>query len=136
MRWMRRFGFVAAMVAAVAFGAGQQASAAVPPANVGWLYTASGSGAAFFDADLTGCPSMEKITVCDNTSDGRGIVAVVTGTHPEGGSVGVIIRDPSNNGSCAADYRNYFADGYYVYVTVCEYWDGNEGNCAYGRGVS
>ncbi|WP_237405199.1 hypothetical protein [Actinacidiphila reveromycinica] len=124
------------MIAALAFGASEQASAAVPPANVGWLYTTSGSGAVFFDADLSGYPSMEKITVCDNRSDGRGIVATLTGTDPEGGSVGVIIRDPSNNGTCTADYRNYFADGYYVYVGVCEYWGDNEANCAYGTGVA
>ncbi|WP_240796251.1 hypothetical protein [Streptomyces sp. RFCAC02] len=127
---------MAAAVAALTFGTGGQASAAVPPHNVGWLYTASGSGAAFFDADLDGWPSFEKVTVCDNTSDGRGVVVTLVGTAPNGDNMFVITRDPSNNGSCTADSGNLFADGYYVYVTVCEYWGDNEANCRYGTGVA
>lgn len=55
------------------------------PKNVGWLYTQSATGAVFFDADLAGYSSYEKITVCDNKSDGRGIRASLVGTHPNGG---------------------------------------------------
>ncbi|GAA2460618.1 hypothetical protein GCM10010405_51240 [Streptomyces macrosporus] len=90
---------------------GAQANAAEPPRNVGRLYTVGSSGAVFFDADLADHSSMEKITVCDNKSDGRGIVATVTGTDPRGGGMAVILRNPSNNGSCTADYDNLFADG-------------------------
>jgi hypothetical protein len=136
MRWVRRFSLVVATVLAVVFGVGTQANAAEPPQNVGWLYTEGGSGAVFFDADLAGYPSMEKITVCDNDSNDRGVVAILTGTDPRGGNMAVILRDPSNNGSCTPDYENFFADGFYVYVTVCEYWGNNEDNCRSARGVA
>ncbi|WP_129840190.1 hypothetical protein [Streptomyces sp. RFCAC02] len=136
MRWLRRFGFMAAAVAAVVFGMGGQANAAVPPKNSGWVYTLSGSGATFFDADLAGYPSYEKYTVCDNTSDGRGIIATFVGTSPSGYAIDRELRDPSNNGDCAAASGNFFADGYYVYITVCEYYGDNYVNCRQGTGVA
>ncbi|WEH14010.1 hypothetical protein [Streptomyces sp. VNUA24] len=136
MKWVRRVSLVVCTVSALVFGVGTQANAAVPPQNVGWLYTEGGSGAVFFDADLAGYPSMEKITVCDNDSNDRGVVATLTGTDPRGGTMAVILRDPSNNGSCTADFGNFFADGFYVYVTVCEYWGSREDNCRSARGVA
>jgi len=128
---------VAATVAALTFGVSTQAEATSPPHNIGWLYTQSKSGAAFFDADLAGYPSYEKITVCDNKSDGRGIVAYVSGWQYNFGSydwVTLSFRDPSNDGDCEAQWDNYFLDGYVVDLTVCEYWGTNEDNCATASG--
>ncbi|MEJ3744026.1 hypothetical protein WEI85_12110 [Actinomycetes bacterium KLBMP 9797] len=135
MRWLRRSGVVAAGVAAMLFGVNTAAHAA-PPANVGWLYTQGRSGAVFFDADLAGYPSFEKITVCDNKSDGRGILAELTQSLPDLDYLYLSLRDPSNNGDCVAQWDNYFADGYPVYVRVCEYWGTNEDNCARAEGVA
>ncbi|BFO16034.1 hypothetical protein SHKM778_24220 [Streptomyces sp. KM77-8] len=137
MRWLRRMSLLASVTAAVVFGGAAHASAAVPPQNVHWLYTAGGGGAAFFDADLAGYPSSEKVTVCDNKSNGRGVFAVFRGTHPDtGGAMDVYIDDPSNDGHCRSTYGNFFADGYYVYVLVCEHADGASYNCAQARGVA
>ncbi|GGM46972.1 hypothetical protein GCM10011608_34660 [Micromonospora sonchi] len=124
-----------AAIATIILGMATQAQAAVPPANVGWLYTTSGSGAVFFDADLSGYPSYEKITVCDNRSDGRGIVAVLAGDY---GGQGVVVKDPSNNGNCVSVQGNYFSDGYGVHVQVCEYWSSptQYANCNHGWGVA
>jgi hypothetical protein len=120
MQWARQCGLVVAVVTAVILGVSTQASAAEPPQNVGWLYTVGKSGAGFFDADLAGQPSDEKITVCDNASDGRGITVTTRGTHPQGGDEVRTLTDPSNDGKCASISGNFFADGYYVYVKVCE----------------
>ncbi|GAB3965435.1 hypothetical protein V1634_00020 [Plantactinospora veratri] len=128
---------LAAVTAAVVFGGAAHASAAVPPQNVHWLYTAGGGGAVFFDADLAGYPSSEKVTVCDNKSNGRGVFAVLDGTHPDtGGPFRVMIDDPSNDGACRSTHGNLFADGYYVYVLVCEHASGAYYNCAEARGVA
>jgi hypothetical protein len=135
MRWLRRFGLVAAAVATLLFGLAAQAEAAGPH-NVGWLYTQGRSGAVFFDADLAGYPSYEKITVCDNKTDERGIIAEVTGYDTAWDPIYVSVRDPSNNGHCEAQWDNYFADGFPVYVTVCEYWATHQENCANAQGVA
>lgn len=134
-RWVRRLSLLAAVVAAVIFGAGTQAHAA-PPQNVGWLYTQGRSGAGFFDADLAGYPSVEKITTCDNKTDGRGVITRVEGYDRYEQWLSVTVRDPSNDGNCAAQWDNYFADGYTVYVQVCEYWGTREDNCARANGVA
>ncbi|MEV5826043.1 hypothetical protein AB0L25_10740 [Spirillospora sp. NPDC052242] len=137
MRWLRRMGLLAAVMTAVAFGGAAHASAAVPPQNVHWLYTAGGGGAVFFDADLAGYPSSEKVTLCDNRSNSRGVFAVLDGTHPDtGGPFRVTINDPSNDGACKSTYGNFFADGYYVDVLVCEYAGDAYYNCAQARGVA
>ncbi len=137
-RWAKRSGVLAAAVAAGVLGAGAQAQADLAPKNVGWLYTIGSSGAVFFDADLAGYPSEEKITVCDNKTDGRGIGAIVRGT-PAGGPEGalwVASYDPSNNGKCVSTHGNYFADGYAVTVEVFEYWGENSAANNWGVGVA
>jgi len=134
-RWARRLSVLAAVVVAGFLGAGAQAQAAVPK-NVGWLYTQGSSGAVFFDADLAGYPSEEKITVCDNKTDGRGIAAQALGTNPDGILTLVSIKDPSNDGNCVSGHANYFADGYAVSVHVYEYWGDNTAADAYGDGVA
>jgi hypothetical protein len=137
MQWARRFSLVGAVVTAFIFGASTQASAAEPPQNVGWLYTVSKSGAGFFDADLEGQPSDEKITVCDNRTDSRGIVINLKGTAPNGQDRVRTLSDPSNDGKCESMSGNFFADGYYVYVQVCEYSGGSQGDCSgAARGVA
>jgi hypothetical protein len=140
MRFVRRLGLLAAVMAVVLLGAGTPASAE-PPANVHWLYTSTGSGAVFFDADFEGYPSYEKITVCDNVTDGRGIVAYIEGVRVNPSSptdhVGFEFKDPSNDGQCRSWAANYFADGYGVYVQVCEYWGDRIEHCEYTtRGVA
>jgi hypothetical protein len=135
MKWVRRLSVLAGVTAAAVFGAGAQAQAA-PPKNVGWLYTQSASGAVFFDADLAGYSSYEKITVCDNKSDGRGIRASLAGTHPNGGYHFVTLSDPSNDGNCVSAQANYFADGYEVSVMVFEYWGSNTAARAEAYGVA
>jgi hypothetical protein len=91
-----------------------------------------GAGAAFFDADLAGHPSWEKITVCDNKANGRGVVATVYGDL--WGAEYVL--DPSSNGHCASIEGNFYPDGYGVHVFVNEY----KGDINYpgvdGRGVA
>ncbi|WP_129843522.1 hypothetical protein [Streptomyces sp. RFCAC02] len=120
-RSIRRLGMVAGVAAAAVLATATQANAQAAPQNVGWLYTGNGSGAVFFDADLAGYASQEKITVCDNTANGWGIEAVVQGTSPSGVEKFVTLRDPSSDGHCASVHANYFADGYFVWVTVYEY---------------
>jgi hypothetical protein len=139
-QWAKRSGVLVAAIAAVVLGAGAQAQAAEGPHNVGWLYTVGKSGAVFFDADLAGYPSEEKITVCDNKTDERGVAAIVTGTPAAGpwGANELYIYDPSNNGECESIHANIFADGYAVTVHVFEYWNGgaNTAADAWGYGVA
>jgi hypothetical protein len=139
-QWAKRSGVLVAAVAAAVLGAGAQAQAAEGPHNVGWLYTVGKSGAVFFDADLAGYPSEEKITVCDNKTDDRGIGAILTGTAADGpyGADVVYIYDPSNNGKCEDIHANIFADGYAVTVHVFEYWNGGANTAAdnWGYGVA
>lgn len=134
MRWLRRSGVLTAAIAVITLVMTAPAQAAEPPANVGWVYTTSGSGAVFFDADLAGYPSYEKITVCDNRSDGRGIEAVIVGGP--NWAQGEIVSDPSNNGKCVAAQGNFFSDGYEVHVQICEYWGNEYANCNHGWGVA
>ena len=137
-QWVKRSGVLVAAVAAVVLGAGTQAQAAEGPHNVGWLYTVGKSGAVFFDADLAGYPSEEKITVCDNKTDGRGVAAIITGTRaagPDGADV-VYIYDSSHDGDCVSTHGNIFADGYAVTVHVFEYWGDNTAADAWGYGVA
>lgn len=69
--------------------------------------------------------------MCDNASDTRGVTATLSGTRPGGGDQRLRFSDPSNDGDCASFSDNYFADGYYVYVKVCEYrGDNNDYNCS------
>jgi hypothetical protein len=86
--------------------------------NVGWLYTVGAGGAVFFDADLAGYTGYEKITVCDNNSNGKGVKALV---REYGGSESKTVSDPSNDGHCAAVQGNFIPDGEKVEVRVWEY---------------
>lgn len=136
MRWLGRSCVLAVVMVAALFGVTAQAQAAVPPQNVGWLYTLSGSGAVYFDADLAGHPGWEKITVCDNSPDGRGIYASVEAYEDGVGWVSESILDQSYDRHCESMQGNYFNDGFYVWVQICEYWGHNFDNCAEGKGVA
>jgi hypothetical protein len=134
MDWSGRLSTVAALAATIVFGAAAQTQATAPPKNVGWLYTTSHSGAVFFDADFAGHPSEEKITVCDNKSDGRGIEVEVLGYV----EASFYLEDPSNDGHCASSHGNYFKDGWEVHVHVYEVWGNgsHRANDAWGEGVA
>ncbi|GAA0280983.1 hypothetical protein GCM10009527_091620 [Actinomadura nitritigenes] len=140
MRSVSRFArplCLSAAAAGLILGAASPAAAA-DPENVGWLYTETHSGAVFFDADLAGYPSYEKITVCDNLTDGRGIEAYLEGNDPfePEAVVGYYFQDPSHDGQCRSWATNYFADGKSVFVKVCEYWGDNRANCHWASGVA
>lgn len=117
---------------AVVAGVGAPAQAAAPPRNVGWLYVEGGGGAAFFDADLEGHPGWEKITVCDNASNRRGVGVHVYGDL--GQDEGIV--DPSNDGRCVSIEGNMFPDGYGVDVHVYEYAGDSTYGWTDGRGVA
>ncbi|TDB76100.1 hypothetical protein [Micromonospora sp. KC723] len=95
MNGVRRIAAVAAVTAVAVVGAGTPAFAS---RNVGWFYTSNGRDAVFFDADLAGHPGYEKITVCDNTTDGMGTRAIIRNQNNLDDEV--LISDPSNNGHC------------------------------------
>jgi hypothetical protein len=88
MRLFGRAALVGAAVAALMFSVVSPAAAST---NAGWIYTyangaTSGNGlslsGAFFDGDLNGRPGWEKITVCDNEADGRGVRAYALPVPP------------------------------------------------------
>src|SRR5882757_8358081 len=106
MRLIRSAAVVVGLTAAVTLGLGTQAQAST---NSGWVYTLGSSGAAYFDADLNGYAGVEKITVCDNESDGRGIRARVTGQDGDG-TYYFYVSDPSNDGTCVSTQYNYFLE--------------------------
>jgi hypothetical protein len=115
---LRRGALSLALTIAAVFTFGQPARASE---NSGWIYTSNESGAVYFDADLAGWPGYEKITVCDNKSDGRGIVAYVTYYYAANGTTTVEVRDPSNDGDCASTAGNFFIDEKFIYIIVFEY---------------
>lgn len=115
MRWMRNASVFGGALVTVLVGAGAPAEAST---NVGWLYTINAGGAIFFDADLNGEPGIEKITVCDNKSDGRGVWGEVQ--EHWGGDL-IAVSDPSNNGRCESWSGNYFTEETGVTVRVWEY---------------
>lgn len=127
MRLIRSAALVTAALAAATMGFGVQAAQA--SSNTGWVYTTDKGGAVYFDADLNGYPSVEKITVCDNKSDGRGIEAEVTG-YDGGGHHTYILDDPSNDGHCASYSANLFLEETDVEVVVYEYAGPNIYNLA------
>ncbi|WP_416972353.1 hypothetical protein [Streptomyces sp. 4F14] len=129
MKAVRNASLVAGLALTATMGLSTQAQAS---ANSGWVYTANRSGAAFFDADLNGQPGIEKLTVCDNKSDGRGIRAQVYGNN-NGTSVWLIQSDPSNDGHCASIEGNYYIEETPVTVIVYEYWGDNTND--EGKGV-
>ncbi|WP_129838892.1 hypothetical protein [Streptomyces sp. RFCAC02] len=132
-RGIRRLGLLTAMLAAVVFATATQASASQ---NAGWVYTLNRSGAVFFDADLNGYAGYEKITVCDNLTDGRGIVAYVGAVTPGGDYKTYTFKDPSHDGQCRSWATNYFVEEHVVFIDVCNYWGDNLADCAHARAVS
>lgn len=126
MRNVRAISVVAGLAALSTMSLAGQAQAS---RNAGWIYTSNQSGAVFFDADLNGYPGLEKITVCDNTSDGRGIRAEVSGTDGSG-STWVFLSDPSNDGTCESVQGNFFIEDTYVGIVVYEYWGDNTAHTA------
>jgi len=115
MRGMRKLAVVGCATALTVAGFAQPSSASD---NVGWLYTINGGGAIFFDADLNGYPYVEKITVCDNKSDGRGVTGEVVSFD---GSFTLSLSDPSNDGHCEATSGDFFTEEEPVSVKVYEY---------------
>jgi len=131
MRWARAASVVAAMTAALAFGAGSQAQAASH--NSGWVKTTNGSGAGYFDADYNGHPGAEKFTVCDKKAgDGRGIRINLLSSEGEN-SHGTWVDDPKADGRCVSKAYDEFTENVPVRVKVCEYKgaypNGVEGRC-------
>ncbi|MET7671570.1 hypothetical protein [Micromonospora luteifusca] len=127
-----KLGLAAASAAAVIFGTSAPVQAS---SNLGWLYTVGASGGVFFDADLNGYPNVEKITVCDNKSDGRGLIGRLYFDGITGNGDGLIdwIKDPSNDGACTSMAYNMIAEETPVKVEVCEYMGSSERlNCAIG----
>jgi hypothetical protein len=130
MKFARSAAVTFGIAAVVLLGVGPQAQASE---NSGWVYTTTSSGAAYFDADLNGQPGIEKITVCDNKSDGRGIeVHLVT----EAGVSVLYLRDPSNDGHCTSYSGNLLIEETHVVVDVYEYWGNNEAHGNIGWGVA
>jgi hypothetical protein len=112
----RRLAFLTAVTALTVFGAALPAQASQ---NIPWLYTLDHGGKAYFDADLSGSPGVEKLTVCDILSDGHGVVAKI---WDAAGNVGHIwVQDPSHDDICSAPAFNMFPDESVVYMEVCEY---------------
>ncbi|MFJ6088261.1 hypothetical protein ACIQI8_43595 [Streptomyces sp. NPDC092369] len=123
---------VAGIVAMSAMGFATQAQASQ---NSGWVYTSNQSGAVYFDADLNGYPGLEKITVCDNKTDGRGTDALVTGKKGDT-SIGEYLNDPSNDGHCESRTGDFFTEETAVGVGVWEYWGDNTAHNGFGSGVA
>ncbi|MFG3703395.1 hypothetical protein ACGF7U_01455 [Micromonospora sp. NPDC047670] len=105
---------------------GGASAAQAEPHNVGWLYAVGGGGAVFFDADLAGYPGYEKITVCDNESNGKGVQGAV---YPNFDGYGAyFVKDPSNDGRCASIQGDFFPEDKGVEVWVWEYAGDNQYN--------
>ncbi|MGW2327429.1 hypothetical protein ACWC5C_16875 [Streptomyces sp. NPDC001700] len=132
MRALRKASIVAGIAVIATMGLAPQAQASK---NSGWIYTSNQSGAAFFDADLNGQPGVEKITVCDNRSDGRGVRVEVSGRDGSG-SVWIFKSDPSNNGRCESIQGNFFLEDTAVGIVVYEYWGDNTAHKATGTAVA
>jgi hypothetical protein len=130
MRWTRRAVVVGGVVVAVLAGAAAPAGAST---NLGWLYTVNNGGAIFFDADLNGQPGIEKITVCDNKSDGRGIAASVEDVE---GNLEYFIVDRSHDGSCTVYQGDLFKEETRVSVSVWEYAGTWKSSVKYGIAVA
>ncbi|MFF7449694.1 MULTISPECIES: hypothetical protein [unclassified Streptomyces] len=139
MRVLRKASMVIAIAATATMGFATQAQAST---NSGWVYTSNSSGAAYFDADLNGYPGVEKVTVCDNTSNNRGVQVMLIGKSGDGSETSVVYQsDPSNDGHCTPLQGNWFLEETHVSVTVYEYWTANDGtydyaNYGYGSGVA
>ena len=125
-------------MAAVLVGVSSPANA--DPHNIGWVWTttAPSGGAGFFDADLAGYPSVEKLTVCDNKTDGHGVIATLYYAYLDGEPYEFrdSVKDPSNDGTCEHIAYNMAGENYHVMIEVCEYWDTYIDHCAHDYGVA
>ncbi|MER6138877.1 hypothetical protein ABT174_02290 [Streptomyces sparsogenes] len=80
------------------------------------MYTTDRAGSVYFDADLKGHPGQEKITVCDNKSDGYSVTATVWSETD--GDKGYKLTDPSHDGHCKSLPGNLFKEGRKIHVQV------------------
>jgi hypothetical protein len=124
MKSMRRLALLSTVLVATILGAATPALAS--PVNIGWVYTTNRGGAAYFDADLNGYPSFEKITVCDNMSNGRGVRVYVNYYNAENTVDSVVVSDPSNDGHCESVQGNFFIEEQRIYLMVYEYAGSDE----------
>ena len=127
MTWGRKLAVTAVATGVAVFGTGTQAFASK---NVGWFYTLNYRDAVFFDADLNGYPGIEKITVCDNTTDKMGTRAVIRNRNTLEDEV--TITDPSNNGQCASGEWNMWTEETPLNIWVFNY----AGTRAYNLNIS
>jgi hypothetical protein len=118
MSWTRRSILFSAVTAVTLLGA---ATPALASTNSGWVYTTNDYGAVYFDADLNGYPGLEKITVCDNESNGWGIEARVIAPDDEEHDAAWTVKDPTNDGKCVAIEGNLFVEEMTIEIWVREY---------------
>jgi len=132
MQWRSKLAAIITMVALITFGFSAQAQASQ---NIGWVYTQTGGGKAFFDADLAGYPGYEKLTVCDTKTDGKGVYAVLQYRNSDGSLQFITsLVDPSNDGNCRHAQYNMATDDRGILLGVCQYTSGDYTACteAYG----
>jgi hypothetical protein len=117
-RWLHKITLIGAVIAAVVAGAPAAAQADTP-----WTYTtdnSSASGAKFW-TDPGGNATKEKLSVCDNQSNGLGVRAQVTW-------VGVVmigaptLQDSLDNGNCVSAEYDMFPEGVPVQLEVCHFY--------------
>jgi hypothetical protein len=130
MRWIRK---AAVVGVAIVVGLGVAAAPAQASSNVGWLYSVNNGGAVFFDADLNDDSRIEKITVCDNKSDGRGVEAKVYGITV---NMAWQVADPSHDGKCVSYQGDLFVEETRVQVAVWEYAGTWRSTVEYAIGVA
>lgn len=135
MRWLRKATVLAVATTIAVTGVSTQAQAS---RNVGWVFTLLGAGystnGAYFDADLNGFADVEKLTVCDNETDGRGVRASVYEYGDNDYEVQVV--DPSHDGNCASTAFNMFNEEITIVLEVCEYAGSVEYNCNHAYAIS
>ncbi|MEV0228662.1 hypothetical protein [Nonomuraea sp. NPDC050786] len=96
--------------------------------NSGWVYVGQGTassntGGAYFDADFNGYPNWEKITVCDNSSNGWGVGVDISPYYPSGVKT---VKDGSDDGHCADEQNDFWPEEKNVTICVYEYRYGSE----------
>ena len=112
---------------------GGVAAPAAASENLGWLYSVDKGGKIFFDADLNGQAGVEKITLCDIKSDGRGVAATVTDVED---NLQYYLVDRSYDDECTVYQGNLFKEETRVQVTVWEYAGTWKSTVQYGIGIA
>lgn len=130
MRWPRRTAVFGGAVVAVVGGVAAPATASE---NLSWLYTVNKGGAIFFDADLNGQAGVEKITLCDKKSDGRGVAATITDVED---NLEYYLVDRSNDDECTVYQGNLFKEDTRVQVAIWEYAGTWKSTVQYGLGIA